>query len=373
MPDMQRNPCPGWKNSLLILVIGLTLLACQFPALLINSIRKSEPNIASTPTISPSPVKVVKKTASITPTSIVVEPTEQQNLSEDDLTQTAVSEVTGEYPYIGESTIQPGQATTDVYPVLSPEVQETSPEEYTSVPTNSTYPGETTPLLPYNPYPVETASATTQLQTQMASATASPTPTTTIRPPTTATRLQTGTVIVSPATATSTAFSPEPLTSTLATSTPTQTATFFVPTITPTPSATRFLTPTPTPTFTPTPTRTPLPYPPWLSVQIYASDSEKVRLAAGKPQLIMFFAYWSGPSLAMAPIVKGIEKEYCDRVNFIYLDIDNPLTASLKQALHYRSEPHFFIVDSKGKVLREWVGYVSVEQLREAIEAALIK
>jgi thiol-disulfide isomerase/thioredoxin len=149
------------------------------------------------------------------------------------------------------------------------------------------------------------------------------------------------------------------------------TATFFVPTWTPSPTRTPFLTPTPTITFTPTPTRTPLPVPPWVSVQLHATNPHTVQLAAGKPQLIEFFAFWSGPSLAMAPIVQGVEKEYSGRVNLVYLDIDDPDTDFFKQQLHYRSEPHFFLLDARGKVLRQWVGYVTVEQFRQSLDAAV--
>lgn len=127
------------------------------------------------------------------------------------------------------------------------------------------------------------------------------------------------------------------------------TATFFVPTWTPSPTRTPFLTPTPTITFTPTPTRTPLPVPPWVSVQLHATDPRTVQLAAGKPQLIEFFAFWSGPSLAMAPIVQAVEKEYTGRANFVYLDIDDPDTDIFKQQLHYRVEPHFFLLDAVRK------------------------
>ena len=149
------------------------------------------------------------------------------------------------------------------------------------------------------------------------------------------------------------------------------TASVLAPTVTPTPTRTPFLTPTPTITFTPTPTRTPLPVPPWVSVQLHATDPRTVQLAAGKPQLIEFFAFWSGPSLAMAPVVHGIEKEYTGRVGFVFLDIDDPATDIFKQQLHYRVEPHFFLLDAHGKVLQQWVGYVTVEQFRQALDSAV--
>lgn len=163
--------------------------------------------------------------------------------------------------------------------------------------------------------------------------------------------------------------------------TPTQTSQFFQPALaTPTPGApiilvtatpTLFLTPTPSPTATPTITPTPLPPPPWVRAPLRATDPGVVRLASGKVQLIEFFAFWSGPSQAMAPLIQGIENEYRDRVNFVFLDIDNPATEYFKRELGFRMEPHFFLLDAQGRILRQWVGYVSVDVLRDALEAAL--
>ena len=106
-------------------------------------------------------------------------------------------------------------------------------------------------------------------------------------------------------------------------------------------------------------------------MKIEASDPGQVKLAAGKPQLIEFFAFWSGPSLAMAPIIAGVENEYSSDVGFVYLDIDDPATEALRNQLHFRSEPHFILVDGNGKILKEWVGYVSIDNLRQALDAAL--
>ena len=73
----------------------------------------------------------------------------------------------------------------------------------------------------------------------------------------------------------------------------------------------------------------------------------------------------------MAPVVHGLEAEYADRMNFVYLDIDDPATDIFKQQLHYRMEPHFFLLDANGKVLQQWVGYVTVEQFRQALDSAV--
>jgi thiol-disulfide isomerase/thioredoxin len=160
------------------------------------------------------------------------------------------------------------------------------------------------------------------------------------------------------------------------TSLPTITPTIFEtptasPTITLTPTPTRFLTPTPTLTRTPTLTSTPLPLPPWVSTQLRASDPHAVQLVSGRVQLIMFFAYWNGPCQAMAPVVQGVEREYNTRMNFIYLDIDDPATEVFQRQLGFDAEPQFFLLDQLGIVLQEWQGYVTVDEFRAAFEAAL--
>lgn len=137
------------------------------------------------------------------------------------------------------------------------------------------------------------------------------------------------------------------------------------------PAPTRFLTPTPTLTSTPTRTPTPLPPPPWVSAQLYATDPSTVRLASGEVQLVEFFAFWSGPSQAMAPIVQSLEDEYRDRVLFTYLDIDDPATRIFQSQLGFRVEPHFFLLDPQGRILRQWIGYVTPDQFRQAFQSAL--
>lgn len=73
----------------------------------------------------------------------------------------------------------------------------------------------------------------------------------------------------------------------------------------------------------------------------------------------------------MAPIVHGLEDEYKEQMNFIYLDIDDPATDTFKKALGYRVQPQFFLLDENGAILKQWLGRVSEEDLRASIEAAL--
>ncbi|HSQ26189.1 MAG TPA: thioredoxin domain-containing protein [Anaerolineales bacterium] len=153
--------------------------------------------------------------------------------------------------------------------------------------------------------------------------------------------------------------------------TPTYTVAPGQPTPTSGPTSTASLVVTQTNTPMPIPTQTPVPPPAWISSKLVATDPNEVILASGKVQLVQFFAFWCGPCQAMAPLIHGLEDRYQDQMNFIYLDIDDPDTAELKEQLSYQSQPHFFLLDEYGIILEQWLGAVPVDVLTQAIEAAL--
>lgn len=67
----------------------------------------------------------------------------------------------------------------------------------------------------------------------------------------------------------------------------------------------------------------------------------------------------------------GLEAEYGDRIQFTYLDIDDPNTADLQAALGFRVQPQLFLLDGEGNVLQQWFGFVSREEFVGAFEEAL--
>ena len=72
----------------------------------------------------------------------------------------------------------------------------------------------------------------------------------------------------------------------------------------------------------------------------------------------------------MAPIVHGLEAKYKNQINFTYLDIDDDNTQSFKDALGYIYQPHLFLVDAEGNIIQQWVGYVPLTDLEEALVSA---
>ena len=73
----------------------------------------------------------------------------------------------------------------------------------------------------------------------------------------------------------------------------------------------------------------------------------------------------------MAPVVHGLESQYCSEVTFSYLDIDDNGTFAFKEALGYVYQPHIFLLDPEGNIITQWVGYVDEAELETAILDAL--
>jgi len=151
------------------------------------------------------------------------------------------------------------------------------------------------------------------------------------------------------------------------------------PSLLPTPNP---LTPSPTgviPTAQPTVTPTrPRPTVPQITVdlRLLATDPDEVELASGRVQLVEFFTFWCYHCRAMIPIMYGLEQEYSSRMNFVYLDLDDPRVREFREALGYRIppggiEPQFYLLDAEGEIIKQWRGVVAVEEFQDEIERLL--
>ncbi len=355
---------PAWRR---FIWIGLLILlsGCEFPLNLPGAAAPSE-----TPLVSPTPVVEITAEPDYPPppATISAYPPPAATLNA--------------YPPAGEAeSYPPPAATIDTYPGSGE--SQTSPDA-----TAEGYPGPQVAV-----QASQTAATPTATQTA-----GSPTPTTTPATETlTATQTIAGNSTLTPTTSPTGDLYPGPGNSSLLTPTtdaypgigtsaanplltanPTQTDPLFA-TATSSPTATFTPGPSPTPTATatlvftptPTPTLTRIPMPPWVRSKLRASDPTRVKLASGKVQLVEFFAFWSGACQAMAPLVQGLQERYQTRMNFVYLDVDDPRTAGMRKELGYKLQPQFFLLDESGRVLTSWSGYVKVSDLTLAIDAAL--
>jgi len=65
-------------------------------------------------------------------------------------------------------------------------------------------------------------------------------------------------------------------------------------------------------------------------------------------------------------MVHGLEAKYFGRIQFSFLDADDPQTLDIQRSLGFYYQPELYLLDANGKVLEKWVGYTSQEELETA-------
>jgi len=68
----------------------------------------------------------------------------------------------------------------------------------------------------------------------------------------------------------------------------------------------------------------------------------------------------------MEPIVHGLEEQYGDEIEFVYLDIDDPANDAAKELYSFRYPPHFLLVGADGEIINQWLGYNSENVFTDA-------
>ncbi|HSO12841.1 MAG TPA: hypothetical protein VLT51_10740 [Anaerolineales bacterium] len=67
----------------------------------------------------------------------------------------------------------------------------------------------------------------------------------------------------------------------------------------------------------------------------------------------------------MAPMVHGLEAKYFGRIQFTYLDADDPNTEPFQQQLGFFYQPEFYLLDGDGNILQKWVGFTAEQEFEE--------
>jgi thioredoxin len=79
-----------------------------------------------------------------------------------------------------------------------------------------------------------------------------------------------------------------------------------------------------------------------------------------KPVLVEFFAPWCGPCKTLKPNVEAIGKEYSDRLNVVFIDVDK--NNLISDSLNIRSIP-LLLYYKNGKLEGSWTGTFTKREL----------
>jgi hypothetical protein len=73
----------------------------------------------------------------------------------------------------------------------------------------------------------------------------------------------------------------------------------------------------------------------------------------------------------MLPIVHGLEEQYWNRVDFVYLDHLDPINREMTARYSFTWRPLFILIEPDGTEVQRWFGYVEAEDFQQALDALL--
>jgi thioredoxin-like negative regulator of GroEL len=70
-------------------------------------------------------------------------------------------------------------------------------------------------------------------------------------------------------------------------------------------------------------------------------------------------------------MVHGLEAEYWGKIDFVYLNIDDPATEAIQQEYGFTAQPLFILIEPDGSEVTRWFGYNPEQDFRAAFDAYL--
>ena len=73
----------------------------------------------------------------------------------------------------------------------------------------------------------------------------------------------------------------------------------------------------------------------------------------------------------MEPIVNGLKKAYVGRIKVVRIDREDAENGEIVQQYGARNQPMFFMLDSDGEIIWQWIGAIGSSELEQVFLTAL--
>ena len=101
------------------------------------------------------------------------------------------------------------------------------------------------------------------------------------------------------------------------------------------------------------------------------SMNPEIAFTNGKPTYLEFYAEWCEICKEMAPEVTELKKDFDNELNFVFLNVDNPMWDKFIKQFNVNGIPQINILDSKKNVNATFTGLQEEKTLRDSINYLL--
>ena len=98
------------------------------------------------------------------------------------------------------------------------------------------------------------------------------------------------------------------------------------------------------------------------------SMAPEIAFTNGKPTYLEFYAEWCEICKEMAPEIAELKKDFDDKVNFVFLNVDNPKWDKFIKEFKVNGIPQINIIDANANLLATLTGFQEENTIEQSLK-----
>ena len=99
-----------------------------------------------------------------------------------------------------------------------------------------------------------------------------------------------------------------------------------------------------------------------------SSMDPEIAFTNGKPTYLEFYAEWCEICKEMAPEVAELKKDFDDKINFVFLNVDNPKWDKFIKEFKVNGIPQINIIDANANLLATFTGFQEENTIEQSLK-----
>ena len=99
-----------------------------------------------------------------------------------------------------------------------------------------------------------------------------------------------------------------------------------------------------------------------------SSMDPEIAFTNGKPTYLEFYAEWCEICKEMAPEVAELKKDFDDKINFVFLNVDNPKWDKFIKEFKVNGIPQINIIDANANLLATLTGFQEENTIEQSLK-----